>query len=63
MWNNEGIRARNASVPGCEWEQSLAVRLDESSLEKTQADFQSKRGRIHLMSNTAVGLLYLAVTV
>lgn len=30
MWNNEGIRAKNASVPGCEWEQSLAVRLDES---------------------------------
>lgn len=38
-WNNEGIHARNASVPGYEWEQCLAVRLDERVPAKDRVGF------------------------
>lgn len=62
-WNNEGIHARNASVPGYEWEQCLAVRLDERVPAKDRVGFSEHVRKNSLNVDAVVGLLYLAVTV
>lgn len=41
-WNNDRIRAKNASVSGYEWEQCLAVRLDESVPAKDTVRFSEQ---------------------
>lgn len=62
-WNNEGIDARKASVPGHEWEQCLAVRLDERVPAKDRAGFSEQVWKNSLNVSAVVGLLCLAVTV